>query len=128
MKIEDFMSPSPHCIEASQSAEDALQFMRLHKIRHLPVIETNELIGVVSDREAELACQVSGGGTTIKEICQMQSYTVTQGTKLSEVAKTMADKKLDCALVIDDDGILIGVFTSTDLCRALYIVLGEMGN
>lgn len=48
------MTPFPYSVDANASVDKALQFMRQHKIRHLPVTEDGVLAGIVSDRDIKL--------------------------------------------------------------------------
>src|SRR3954468_23986531 len=50
-RIADYMSVSPHTIGAGQKLTVAHQFMREHAIRHLPVLENGQLVGIISQRD-----------------------------------------------------------------------------
>lgn len=52
--VEDVMTKEVIVIDASDSTEYALQIMKQQKIRHLPVVENNSLIGMVSMRDMML--------------------------------------------------------------------------
>ena len=49
--IKAVMTPFPYSIAIDAPLSDAAQMMEEHEIRHLPVIEGDELVGVVSDRD-----------------------------------------------------------------------------
>jgi acetoin utilization protein AcuB len=59
-KMEKLMTPTPYTIEAGESMKSALQLMRKHCIRHLPVIKFGKVVGVVSDRDIKLASGFEG--------------------------------------------------------------------
>ena len=46
-------------------------------------------------------------------------YAVRYDTTVAVVARTMADKKYGAVVVVDDDGQVLGVFTTTDALNAL---------
>jgi len=50
-KIEDVMTKRVIIMEASDSYEDCLKIMKQESIRHMPVIDGDKLIGVVSIRD-----------------------------------------------------------------------------
>ena len=52
--IKTVMTPFPHAVDAAADVDEALEFMREHSIRHLPVTEAGVLIGMVSDRDLKL--------------------------------------------------------------------------
>jgi CBS domain-containing protein len=52
--VDDVMSKEVIVIDAGDTTEYALQIMKQQKIRHLPVVENNSLIGMVSMRDMML--------------------------------------------------------------------------
>jgi len=52
--VDDVMTKEVIIIDASDSTDYALQIMKQQNIRHLPVVENNSLIGVVSIRDMML--------------------------------------------------------------------------
>ncbi|MCO6430674.1 MAG: CBS domain-containing protein [Deltaproteobacteria bacterium] len=136
MKVSSFMTACPYKISSERSIDEALQLMKLRDIRHLPVVreggsnsnEPDDLLGVVSKRDVELSkyvCQTTNYCPSIGDICVSDPFVTQQDTAVSEVAQQMALQKLDYALVVDDAGHMVGIFTTTDACRALTLVLGE---
>jgi CBS domain-containing protein len=49
--VSKWMTPDPESASPSMSVDDAAQTMLLHGFRHLPVVEGNEVRGVVSIRD-----------------------------------------------------------------------------
>lgn len=127
MLISSVMTPCPYKISSDKSLEEALKIMDLRNIRHLPVIEGEDVIGVVSKRDIEIGKLISekGGVPKVKDICVNQPYVVGDDTKVSEVVSEMSAKKIDCALVVDADGNFTGIFTVTDVCKLLAMILEE---
>jgi len=50
-RVEEVMTPSPVTIQESASTEEAMERMRRHKCRHLPVLCGAEVVGMVSMRD-----------------------------------------------------------------------------
>jgi CBS domain-containing protein len=61
---------------------------------------------------------------SVRDVFQPEPYVVDAGTPLFLVATTMAERHLGSALVTRGDR-LVGIFTTTDVCRALARVLRE---
>lgn len=51
----------------------------------------------------------------VKDIMERDFLTVSPDLKVSEMAKIFLEKGKDCALVIDENGRMIGIVTETDL-------------
>ena len=49
--VADYMTRKPFTIGRAQTARHALELMRSHNVRHLPVLYEGRLCGVVSLRE-----------------------------------------------------------------------------
>ena len=50
-EVSSWMTPDPMTVTPSDSSEEALKTMLDHNFRHLPVVEGDEVVGVVSIRD-----------------------------------------------------------------------------
>jgi CBS domain-containing protein len=128
-QILAYMTPFPYSIEADAPLAEAHAFLRERHIRHLPVTERGQLAGVLTDRDIKLALGPDLGSPperelTVRDVFQPESYVVDAAASLVEVAAAMADRHVGSALVTRG-GKLVGIFTSTDVCRALARVLRD---
>ena len=55
MKVGNYMTPEPVTVSEQDSMGEALLVMRRHQIRHLPVVNGNLLVGIVTDRDLRRA-------------------------------------------------------------------------
>ena len=127
--VQDYMTPSPHTIGASLSLSDAANMMKAHKIRHLPVLDGNSLVGIVSDRDVQMVKSMDAvdvDEVPIEEAMSQSPYTISATTPLEVVARHMAKHKLGSAVIVNANQKVIGVFTVTDGMRALADMLGDM--
>lgn len=120
--IREFMTPSPLTIGSDQPLSVAHRLMREHGIRHLPVLEDGKLVGLVSQRDLyfiETLRDVDPDKVTVAEAMTTETYVVTPRTHLETVAREMAQQRIGSAVVVDEQGKVVGVFTTTDALRAL---------
>lgn len=115
------MTAFPYSVDVGASVEQALDFMRSHKIRHLPVTEDGELVGVVSDRDIKMMlgpdfAYPKADELTVRDVMAPDSYIVDLSARLDTVLRHMAEHRLGSAVVTRKNK-LVGVFTSTDACR-----------
>jgi CBS domain-containing protein len=115
---------------------DADRIMRLARIRHLPVVESGRLVGVLSHRDvldasiARLEHRDAGAadhlrGIAIAEVMRREPYTAFESTTLGDAARRMLRLKIGCLPVVrqgpgPDGPQLIGLITESDLLRAAY--------
>lgn len=121
------MTPFPRSIEIDTSLEGADEIMSKHRIRHLPVTDRGELVGILSQRDLQTLKASVGGSDeldriTITSAVTRKPYVVDSLEPLDRVAAEMARRHIGSALVVHE-GKLAGIFTSTDACRYLSEVL-----
>lgn len=123
--VGDYMSRVPHSIGLDQSLADAGHRMHQLAVRHLPVLEGGNLVGILSDRDIALVESLEGVDAKqvrVEEAMTAEPYTVQRETPLREAATTMSERKYGTAVVMKD-GRLDGVLTTTDALRALAELL-----
>ncbi len=123
-QIQKFMTPMPHSVGAKIQLKVALDMMRTHGIRHLPVQEAGQLVGILTDRDIKLAASFEGAQTlSVEEVMTPDPYIVKPQAALDQVVSEMAEHKYGSALVVQENGKLVGIFTSTDGLRVLNELL-----
>jgi len=122
--IKVAMTTFPHSIDIDASLADAWQMMLEHGIRHLPVTEAGELVGILTERDLRLVLRPGSEktGGAVRIACTLDAYDVDDDTPLDVVARAMAERQIGSALVVRY-GKLVGILTSTDVCRLLAELL-----
>lgn len=95
----------------------AIELMTDRNIRHLPVLDGSQLVGIVSDRDLaaiETLMQGELGTVKVAEAMTPEPYVVSETLPLADVAKTMAEHKYGCVLVTNEEGALTAIFTAND--------------
>jgi acetoin utilization protein AcuB len=123
--VRHYMTASPYSIGADQSLTQAHALMREHSIRHLPVLEGERLVGVVTERDLSQLEALSGTNPKemlVTDAMSLWTYAAKADTPLDLVVDEMASRKLGCAVVIEQARV-VGIFTTVDVCTALYELL-----
>jgi acetoin utilization protein AcuB len=123
--ISRYMTKQPLTIERHASLAQAHAVMREHHLRHLPVLDKGDLVGIVSLGDLHLletVADFSLDEVPVDEAMTSRPYVVTSDMPLDEVAEIMATKKYGSAIIVGRDGVE-GIFTTTDACRALASIL-----
>ena len=124
-KVQAFMTTHPYSIGRDQPLARAHAVMREHSIRHLPVLEGGQLVGVLSDRDLHLIeslKDVDPSLLLVDEAMSTEVFSVSPDASLDEVAESMAEHKYGCAVVLQNHHV-VGIFTTVDVCRALSVLL-----
>jgi CBS domain-containing protein len=130
MYVNDLMSRDVVTIGRNDNLLMVDDLMVERHLRHLPVVEDHDVVGVVSQRDLFKPSMSSTMGygqkghraflrtVWVKEIMTDPVITVSPDTAVSEAADLMLTKGIGCLPVIEGDA-LVGIVTKTDLLRHL---------
>jgi acetoin utilization protein AcuB len=122
------MTRQPWTIRKDAKMSQAHELMRTHRIRHLPVLEAGKLVGIVSDRDLHLIETLPDSDpdeVTVDEAMTEDVYVVGSDDAVDKVAEQMAAHKYGCAVVVNQHGVVEGIFTTVDGMQALADVLSR---
>ncbi len=120
--VAHYMTRIPRTVERADSVGRAHALMRELEIHHLPVTDQGKLVGEVSMRDLLVIEGLDGVDATrvpVEEAMIAEPYTVASETPIDEVAAHMAARRIGSAIVTDGDGVIEGIFTTTDALIAL---------
>ena len=123
------MTPFPHHIAATATLTEAVAMMNEHNIRHLPVFDAGDIVGVLSERDIERA-KTPGHPLRdevelrVGDLCTPRPYFVDVADPLDRVLDALVERRIGSALVLKE-GELAGVFTAADACELLSRLLRE---
>ncbi|MGH7443513.1 MAG: CBS and ACT domain-containing protein [Longimicrobiales bacterium] len=113
---------------------DALALSRKHRIRHLPVVQGERLVGLVTDRDIRLAIppiwadqhdelQDALHSRTVSELMTSELITVHADMPIEEAGKLLYTHKIGCVPVVIGDA-LVGILTEGDVLQAFVDLFG----
>ena len=124
--IADHMTSSPRTIDADSPLELSQRILRENNIRHLPVVKNGKLVGILSDRNVKTALASAGGETFLAADAMMPDvFAVAANTDLTVVLDQMAEEKYGSAIIQNEAGTVLGIFTTVDACRLLSNLLKQ---
>jgi CBS domain-containing protein len=130
-RVADIMKRQIVSVGAGDRLTTVEDIMTLGGVRHMPVVEGGELVGVVSERDllrASLSNLDAAGhdhrrahlhAVEIRTVMSAPPIVIGPSASVKRAARTMADNKIGCLPVVDQGGRLVGLVTETDLL--LYI-------
>ncbi len=117
--ISEYMTKVVHTIDLETTLETAHMIMRDREIRHLPVMDEDKLVGVISERELEMLRafpMIDMDVASASDAMADNAYIVGPDTPLTEVVREMAERKVGSVLVATGQKVE-GIFTTTDALR-----------
>jgi acetoin utilization protein AcuB len=112
--IAHYMTRQPWSVQLDDSISVARHMLAEREIRHLPILDGDELVGMVVERDLVAAAEHMG---TVADV-MTSVRAVDAGTPLSDVLELMAERRSD-AVVVTREGRVDGIFTAMDAVRVL---------
>jgi acetoin utilization protein AcuB len=138
MIARDLMTSDPLTVTPQASIAEVWDLMREVDVRHLPVVEADALVGMVSDRDlarVDIArlLRAEGAGavrdelaTPIVRVMSSDVIAVTPDTEIGEVIGLLIDHKIGAVPVVEEETReVLGIISYVDVLRALRDVLEE---
>jgi len=109
-------------IGPNQSVYDAIHLLAEKKIGALAVLDGDQLVGILSERDYARQIILKGRSsesTQVKDIMTSDVITTTPGQDIQQCMQLMTEKRIRHLPIIGDDDSLIGMISIGDLVRAI---------
>jgi acetoin utilization protein AcuB len=136
MLVRERMSHPVFTVYPETSMQEALDKMRLEKVRRLPVVNRRgQLVGIVTETDLAKASPSQAtslsvweirelvGKVKVEDIMTKDVVTISDDTPIEEAARVMADCKIS-GLPVIQQGKLVGLITETDLFKVFLELFG----
>lgn len=136
MFVEQCMTADPVTITSVTTIADAVEILRNHKFRRLPVVDGGKLVGIVTDRDLRTVSPSQATTLSVhelnyllaklqvKEIMQRNVLTIASDAAIEEAALLMYNHKIGGLVVSDATGGAIGIITETDIFKTFVDMMG----
>lgn len=136
--VGDWMTPRPLAVRADEPALGAFDLMVEHGVRHLPVVdEAQRVVGILSIDDLRAAFPVDVSlrrplgpveryemlDVAVADAMTWAPQTARPEEPLAEAARALAEARIGCLPVVDEDERLVGILSETDALRALVAAL-----
>jgi acetoin utilization protein AcuB len=132
--VRDWMAHELVTITLGTTLPEATRLMKDYHIRHLPVMDGEKLVGIVTWGDIREASASDSTTLSIYELNALldtlyasffmtrQPITIGPDAEVAEAAQTMLENKIGCLPVVSE-GRLVGLITESDIIRV--VMLGE---
>lgn len=135
MRVKDIMSTNVVVIDEKTSIHDARKIMQAHKIRRLPVMKKDKLVGLITERMLLEASPSRATSLSIHELHYLLANMTVSEIMVKNPGTVSPDMPVEEALQlgremgygafpVTEDGRLVGVVTESDIVRIITRVLG----
>jgi acetoin utilization protein AcuB len=138
MIARELMTPDPLTVTPQASIAEVWDLMREADVRHVPVVQADALVGMVSERDlarVDIArlLNMAGAGAVRDELATpiirlMSSEVITVGPEadIGEVIELLIEHKIGAVPVVrEETREVLGIISYVDVLRALQGALNE---
>lgn len=137
MLVQDIMQADLFTITPETRLPEALRLVQRRGVRHLPVVENGNLVGIVSDRDLKRAMPSAATSLSAQELNYLLDrvkagefmtrgvITIAPMFPVEEAARIMVTEKIS-ALPVTEGGRLVGIVTETDVLRLFAKAMGAL--
>ncbi len=134
MKISKYMTTKLITASPEMTVKDAFLAMRTHRVRHLPVLENDELVGIISDRDLRRPKWVDAlddwtmyyqinDDMTVGDVMTKNPEVVRTYNRIGKAVKLFREQRYGALPVLNKAGELVGILSAHDLLGALEELL-----
>ena len=123
--IRDLMTRGPRTIDTAGSAVDAARMMRDEDVGLIPIVESDHLVGTVTDRDIAVRLVAEGKSpekTRVADIASRELVTIDPDQDVDEALRLMAKHQVRRLPVVEEDGKLVGIVAQADIAKHVSAV------
>ena len=116
-KYESGVIKDPICVSPGTSIREVLELTRQHNISGVPVVDGEDLVGIVTNRDSRFETRYDAPVSSIMT-GRDKLVTVKEGAERDEVIRLLHQYRIEKVLVVDDNFQLRGMITVKDIQKA----------
>jgi acetoin utilization protein AcuB len=135
MNVTEIMTKDPLTVTPSETVGQADELMTANKIRQIPIVQENELVGIITDRDIRSFLSASllespetrekAFNTKVREVMTTEPITLSPDDDIEEAVELLIEEKMGGIPVVDDVEGLVGIVTYVDVLRCFLNRLQE---
>jgi CBS domain-containing protein len=135
-RVRLYMAPAVVSIEVDEPAGEVLRRFARHPVHHMPVVDDGKVVGMLSSadlmklvaslpRQGHSAVDYLNRHLRIAQLMHSPAITIGPDQTVETAAALMASHGVHALPVVEFDGTLIGIVTTTDIMNAALHGPGE---
>lgn len=114
--VAESMTADPKTIGVHQSVREAAELMKAHDIGDLVVVDGDQVVGIVTDRDIVVRCLAEGGSgdDEIGKACSSDVVTVESDSHVADAVNLMRERAVR-RVPVTEGGALVGIVSLGDL-------------
>ena len=126
--VRDAMTADPRSIGASASVVEAARLMREDHIGSLPIVDDEQLVGMITDRDIATRVVAEGADpktTPVADVYSRDLISVEPDKDLEDAIQLMARHQVR-RLPVVENGVLVGIVAQADIALTENVKAGQL--
>ena len=126
VKVSEIMVSPVITVGADNTLEEAWNLMKTNSIKHLPVLDHTELVGMCSQSDLLGRIIVSKSGELegvkperVRDVMQSEVVTTSLDTDIRHIAQALTGYQIDALVIMNEYRQILGIVSESDLIRRL---------
>ena len=127
-KVREVMTDRPRAVTPDTPVSEAARLMESEDVGALPVLEGEQLAGIITDRDIVIravASEKDPKGMPVREVASREVSTIGPDDNLADALKVMASAQVRRIPVVDEGNRLVGMLSQADV--ALQVKEKDVG-
>jgi CBS domain-containing membrane protein len=118
--IETVMSTNVITVNVNEEQSEVRRLMSDEELHHVPVVSGKQLVGMLSVTDLVQPRVSTDHEPTIAKLMKTDLVTLRRSDTVRDAARHLRAGQFHALPVVDEQGDLVGIVTSTDLIRYFY--------
>lgn len=117
-KVHEVMTDRPRAVTPDTPVSEAAQLMKSEDVGALPILDGDQLAGIVTDRDIVIRAVASAKdprGMPVREVASREVTTIGPDDSLSDALELMARAQVRRIPVVDEGNRLVGMLAQADV-------------
>jgi CBS domain-containing protein len=129
MKVQEVMTSKVETISPTNTAKEAARKMHDLHVGSLPVVNEDQLVGIITDRDICVRVTATGRDATmtqVKEVMGKEVGTCFEDQDINDAAKLMTDHHIRRLVVLNRDNGICGLLSIDDIAKKSHELASEV--
>lgn len=123
LKIREVMSTDLRTVSPDMPLSKVLEILRINRISGVPVIQDEQIIGVLSIEDIVRAMEKNELSASVSQYMTREVVTVADYESIVKAIQTFTESRLGRLPVVDEENKLVGMITKGDITRGILVAL-----
>ena len=132
MTVAEIMTTKVITATMDDTLDDIRKILEGRRCHHIPIVENDRLVGIVSDRDILRAlspyADTAGAGSQALNTLKKKAHqfmtrrviTISPEDTVEEAATMMLERNFNCMPVLERSGKVLGILTKTDILKSVF--------